>query len=282
MFLSADLKNKKDFQPLSLFAPHQTQTSFPLPQSSGTRRGIYSPQHSRRKAKGTHPFSMQETPESSPKSTMGRWAPLPHTTALRAGSFGFYLVQSCKKKKKSNILLLQWIFYWQRGCETAPNPWMPEENLDKQAKPNSGIIPLFTNHNAKCLINKASMEQVRSGKWEIGNCVHHRHPQLCHSWFCRAREKSRTLISISQSWSHFWVAPHSCGVVFNNPVHIFAWQKPETLYWLGNIWIPLLNWFFFSSAKMSTLITRFHVQFKDRLDSLNVSPNLHRICFTGK
>lgn len=103
MFLSADLKNKKDFQPLSLFAPHQTQTSFPLPQSSGTRRGIYSPQHSRRKAKGTHPFSMQETPESSPKSTMGRWAPLPHTPALRAGSFGFYLVQSCKKKKKNRI-----------------------------------------------------------------------------------------------------------------------------------------------------------------------------------
>lgn len=36
-------------------------------------------------------------PKSPPKSTMGRWAPLPHTPALRTGSFGFYLVQSCKK-----------------------------------------------------------------------------------------------------------------------------------------------------------------------------------------
>lgn len=127
MFLSAHLKNKKRIFSLSpSSALDQTQTNFPLPQSPGIRRGIYSPRYSRRKTKGTS--SIQETPESPPKSIMGRWAPLPHTPALRTRSFGFYLVQSCKK----NI-----IFYYCKafsiGC-MAERLWNRTKSLNASGK----------------------------------------------------------------------------------------------------------------------------------------------------
>lgn len=97
LFLSADSKNKKrifSLSPSSAPDQCQTQSSLLLPQPPGTelgtRRGTYSPQHSRRKAKGS--FSLQETPASLPKSAMERWAPLPHTPALSTGSFGFWFI----------------------------------------------------------------------------------------------------------------------------------------------------------------------------------------------
>lgn len=106
---------------------------------------------------------MQEIPESPPKSTPSH--------ILRTGSFRFHLVQSCKK---TNILLLQWIFYWLQGRGAVKQHQIlecPRKIWINRQSPAQELIPLFTNHNAKCLMNKAVMEQVRSGKWEIGNPV---------------------------------------------------------------------------------------------------------------